>query len=79
MRKDVPAVETIEAFRPWFVLLMERLAFVWIYAAGNAYNVREKPYTERFNPVPVEAKGRARARWSGWWSETEPIGGRVYG
>jgi hypothetical protein len=54
--KDAPAVDTIEQFEPWFGLLMKRMDFVWIYAAGNAYHVWEKPYADRFTPVLARAK-----------------------
>lgn len=63
--KDAPAVDTIEEFEPWFALLMQRLDFVWVYAAGNAYNVWKKPYSERFPAVLARAKDKARAAADG--------------
>ena len=59
--RDAPAVDTIEEFQPWFALLMKRSDFVWVYAAGNAYNVWSPPYSERFPPVLARAKDEARA------------------
>ena len=58
--KEAPAVGTIEEFEPYFTLLMQRLGFVWVYAAGNAYNVWQEPYSERFPPELQAAKATAR-------------------
>lgn len=57
--KDAAAVDTVEAFEPWLTLLMQRLDFVWVYGAGNAYNVWQKPYADRFPPMLAAAKAAA--------------------
>lgn len=54
-----PIVSTIEGFKPYFATLMEHRRFVWIYAAGGAYNVWDKPYCQRFPPVLAAAKEEA--------------------
>ena len=58
--KDEPAAGKIEEFGPFFTTLMQHLPFVWVYGAGKAYHVWEKPYADRFHPVLAAAKERAR-------------------
>ncbi len=58
--KDTPTLKRVEDFEPVFEALLARLPFVWVYGAGNAYNVWEKPYRDRYDPVLAAAKNKAR-------------------
>jgi hypothetical protein len=52
-------VENIEGFLPFFALLLQQRPFLWIYGAGNAYNVWQEPYVTRFAAVLRQAREQA--------------------